>query len=443
MLEIDEELVPDDLEDEVTVVEELLDPEELAASAAGFEDDAGLDDAGPEDVGFEDVGLEDVGLEDVGFEDSSLQDSSLDDASFGEASFEEIIEAEPLEPDSVIEESEAPFEPSFEPELSFEPEPEPEPEPLLAQAIPRRAPQPDASQNAIMELDALEQAVLKELSTKGRRTNAAPAPVEPPVMQDAPAEPPPPVAAVEETLAGPGSAELGRIDHYLQQEMYDDALRELGRLEVAFPDDPEIARRRLQLKTKGVLLEEVPLAGADEQPEDLFADEEEFFDLARELEEELAEEEAMVEEATGKHEGEAELEEVFREFQKGVSEQLSEEDSDTHFNLGIAYREMGLLPEAIREFQIASRGEAYFIECCSMIAVCYVEQGISDQAAGWYRKALTAPDLTPEAKLALRYDLASALESAGDVGEAAEVFTEIATDDPAFRDVSTRLEQLS
>jgi hypothetical protein len=93
----------------------------------------------------------------------------------------------------------------------------------------------------------------------------------------------------------------------------------------------------------GVLLDQVETV--EEGSEELFADEEQYIDLAKELEAELAAEEAMVEEATGRGKGEAILEEVFREFQKGVEEQLSEEDADTHFNLGIAYREMGLLLE--------------------------------------------------------------------------------------------------
>jgi len=77
-----------------------------------------------------------------------------------------------------------------------------------------------------------------------------------------------------------------------------------------------------------------------------------------------------------------------------------------------------------------------------MIGVCFVEQGMSDQAAGWYRKALASETLTPEAKLALRYDLASALELSGDVQEAEDVLTKIASANPAYRDVSDRLSSI-
>lgn len=282
----------------------------------------------------------------------------------------------------------------------------------------------------------------------------APSEVAPaPVFADAPAPP----AAVEasgevevlgeelveitESLGGPAVSDLQQVDFFIEQELYEDAIRMLDALQREFPDDPEVAERRAALKAKGLLVDEGGMAG--EGAEELFADEEDYFDLAKELEEELAREEAMVEEATGRGKDEALLEEVFREFQKGVAEQLSEEDSDTHFNLGIAYKEMGLLPEAIREFQISSRDPKYYIESCSMIGVCYIEQGMADQGAEWYRKAMDVPDLSSDATLALRYDLASALEMAGDLAEAYSLFESVAAADPRYRDVAERISVLA
>ncbi|MEP6995809.1 MAG: tetratricopeptide repeat protein, partial [Acidobacteriota bacterium] len=80
--------------------------------------------------------------------------------------------------------------------------------------------------------------------------------------------------------------------------------------------------------------------------ENLFSDEQKFFNLAEELEKELSEE-AIAEEAAeiSSPQGEVSLEEIFREFKKGVEQQLSAEDYETHYNLGIAYKEMGLVDE--------------------------------------------------------------------------------------------------
>ncbi len=246
---------------------------------------------------------------------------------------------------------------------------------------------------------------------------------------------------LSDSLAGPNLEALDRLDFFIQQELLEDALRELQLLERDHADDPDIAQRRLTLKAKGVLIDSV-VDEAVEASEELFADEEDFFDLAKELEDELAEEEALVDEATGRGKDEALLEEVFREFQKGVAEQLSEEDSDTHFNLGIAYKEMGLLPEAIREFQISARDPAYFVESCSMIGVCYLEQGMAESAADWYQKALAAADLPPASRVALRYDLAASLELAGEIGQACDLYRELYGADPGFRDVADRLAYL-
>ncbi len=243
---------------------------------------------------------------------------------------------------------------------------------------------------------------------------------------------------ITETIGGPTTSELEQLDFFIAQELYEDAARILADLEVTYPEDPDLAQRRLTLKEKGVILVE-PEAPEVEPEEKLFAEEEEYIDLASELEKELAEEEAMVEEATGQGKDEALLEEVFREFQRGVAEQLSEEDSDTHFNLGIAYKEMGLLAEAIGEFQIASRDPDYRLEACSMIGVCYTEQGLHEEAVSWYRKALEIENLTMEARLAILYDLASALEASGDQDEASEVFGQVATMDPGYRDVLQRV----
>ena len=277
-------------------------------------------------------------------------------------------------------------------------------------------------------------------------------PAPPPVV-----EPPPPVqlpvepiseeevadelVEITDSFVGPSMGDLEQLDFFLDQELYDDAARVLAKLEEEHPDDPEVTSRRLKLKDVGVLLEQVETV--EEGAEELFADEEQYIDLAKELEAELAAEEAMVDEATGRGKGEAAFEEVFREFQKGVAEQLSEEDSDTHFNLGIAYREMGLLPEAIREFQVSSRDKSLFVESCSIIGVCYQEQGMWSEAADWYQKALVAPDISEDARLGLRYDLAAAYEGSGDVGQALEIFEEIAASNAGYRDIDEKMANLS
>jgi len=268
---------------------------------------------------------------------------------------------------------------------------------------------------------------------------------------------------------GPSFNELAQLDLFIDQELFEDAVGILEGLEDNFPGDPDLADRRQQLEGRVAAAKPPPVAEpskpvdvvetkAVSQPEvpppvvepvrtsdDIFADDGsgDYIDLAKELEEELAEEEAMVEEATGRGKGEAMLDEVFKEFQKGVAEQLSEEDSDTHFNLGIAYKEMGLLNEAITEFKVASHDPEFFVEACSMIGVCATELEQYEEATAWYQKALVAPNLSTDARTALRYELALAFERTGEIQQALGLFEEIQTHDPAYRDVGARLAALT
>jgi tetratricopeptide (TPR) repeat protein len=322
----------------------------------------------------------------------------------------------------------------------------------LAALMALLPPRAEAARSIAEPEDLEEEVIILDLDAAGEDLGMGPEAVESSgadlvfdldAVQDQPPSAATEQAAAEPPVDSPLAKALEQLDSFIDSDLHEDAIRLLGRLESEYGDDEEVAERRLALKAKGVLLEEVvsvPTGGSEE----LFADEEEsFVDLAKELEAELAEEEAMVEEATGKGKEEAILEEVFREFQRGVQEQLSEEDSDTHFNLGIAYKEMGLLPESIREFQVASRNPQFFVEACSMIGMCYMEQGMWSQAAEWYQKALTAPDLSEETRLALRYDLAASLESAGEVERAVDLYQEVVAQSPDYRDVSTRLDSLS
>ena len=60
--------------------------------------------------------------------------------------------------------------------------------------------------------------------------------------------------------------------------------------------------------------------------------------------------------------GDQALSDIFREFQKGVDKQLGKEDYETRYNLGIAYKEMGLVDEAIAEFQVAAKDEGRLLD---------------------------------------------------------------------------------
>ncbi|MGA9752958.1 MAG: tetratricopeptide repeat protein [Acidobacteriota bacterium] len=172
----------------------------------------------------------------------------------------------------------------------------------------------------------------------------------------------------------------------------------------------------------------------------------EYYDLASELSEALegleAEEESLFDESSKSPE-EMSFEEVFEEFKKGVERKVSEEDSATHYNLGIAYKEMELLDEAIGEFQIAARSPQYFVECCSMLGICFRQKGMVDLAEKWYRKGIEAPGFSDEAYIGLKYDLAETLLEQGRAPEAQDLFREVYAVNAHYRDIKDRVKPIS
>ena len=136
------------------------------------------------------------------------------------------------------------------------------------------------------------------------------------------------------------------------------------------------------------------------------------------------------------------LEEMGEDLAMGPDE---EDDPETHFNLGVAFREMNLLDEAIGEFQKVVKGAGKrpyppkYLQACSLLAICFMDKGMAPIAVKWYRRALETPDLDEESLLALQYDLGVAYEQAGDARRALEKFTEVYGQNIDFRDVAEKI----
>jgi tetratricopeptide (TPR) repeat protein len=143
------------------------------------------------------------------------------------------------------------------------------------------------------------------------------------------------------------------------------------------------------------------------------------------------------------------LKEVFEEFRAELGEMGAEdEDLETHYNLGIAFREMGLLEEAISEFQKVAkaneRGKAfrYAMQCCTLLGLAFMEKGQPSIAAIWYERALRTPGVDAESTLALRYDLGVAQESANDLDAALKSFSQVYAVNIDYRGVADRIAAL-
>ncbi len=355
----------------------------------------------------------------------------------------------------------APFEPEEEPAALAEEKP----------AAPARA----VRKSLDIDLDAtLAQisAVLEDTRSgrkPRRKTAVEPAeetlpPVEAPPPAAAPAveAPPAPVAQAapppEKAPATPPAARAPagpgiKVPLFTEEDLADFEIYDLGpasaakaspppKAAVPKPGPPAAAKK----PEPPPWLDEVGAepSGPVSEADQLFDDEQEFFDLAAELEQELRkEEESRGDEGVFGSPHEQTLEEIVEGFKRGVAEHLSPEDYETHFNLGIAYREMGLLDEAIGEFQLAAKDAGKLVDCCSLLGMCFLEKGLPGLAIKWYRRGLDRPGLTDDESLSLLYDLGNAYAIAGDSENAYKTFVDIYGTNSHYRDVVARLEELA
>jgi hypothetical protein len=144
------------------------------------------------------------------------------------------------------------------------------------------------------------------------------------------------------------------------------------------------------------------------------------------------------------------LAEMFGELKQDLESggASADEDPETHYNLGIAFREMGLLDEAIGELQKAcqsvDRGHPFpqIMQACTWLAQCFLEKGVPEAAVRWYDKALNVPGIDAETRVALHYELASSYETAGDKPSALKHFMDVYGNNIDYRDVSERIKAL-
>ncbi len=170
---------------------------------------------------------------------------------------------------------------------------------------------------------------------------------------------------------------------------------------------------------------------------------EDLFDLSTELEDEITQLEDDLARAKAVDEEEfLTPEEVISEFKKGVARTVDKEDHQTHYNLGIAYKEMGLLDEALHEFELASGNADLSIDCASMMGLCLMGKREFETAIGVYRKALARVSPQAEEALGLSYELGEAYLGHGNIHDAYKLFARIRDADPTFRDCRRRAKEL-
>ncbi len=140
--------------------------------------------------------------------------------------------------------------------------------------------------------------------------------------------------------------------------------------------------------------------------------------------------------------------ELKQELEEDVASGSNDDDPETHYNLGVAFREMGLLDEAIAELQkvctAIDRGHQFSqtVQTYTWLAQCFLDKEVPEAAIRWYEKALSIPGLDQESRVAINYELGSACETADDRPAALRHFTEVYGANIDYRDVAERIQAL-
>jgi len=133
---------------------------------------------------------------------------------------------------------------------------------------------------------------------------------------------------------------------------------------------------------------------------------------------------------------------LLRHFKEGVSRSLGDEDFESRYDLGVAYKEMGLLDDAITEFQKALRSRAHRLPAYEALGQCFVEQERFQVATTVLSRALHEPGLDDGQRVGVLYLLAHSCEALQRWSEARSYFQRVHDTDTKFRDVAARLAAL-
>lgn len=139
------------------------------------------------------------------------------------------------------------------------------------------------------------------------------------------------------------------------------------------------------------------------------------------------------------------FEDAFSEFKKGIEQIVRPEDIETHYDLGLSYREMDLFDDAISEFQQAmnaSRGQPKELDCLTMIALCQIATGRLDDAEQTLNDGFISTAITPASESALRFELAALYELQNRSSDALTEFQRVEEYDATYRDVGERIAKL-
>ena len=263
--------------------------------------------------------------------------------------------------------------------------------------------------------------------------------------------------AEDDRVAAMLRQELESVDFYIAQGYIDIAIDTLDLLAQQCGDNPDIISRREQIsQLQSGAVPETAASPVIEQGGVVITND---FDIAPASPEPAPEPEISFnvpvaaapdnEPAPAALVIDAGLAEIFEEYRESSERDAPPNgDYETHYNLGLAYKDMDLFEDALEEFQMAasltspSDGTGRYLQCCNLLGHCFVQTGAPEVAVKWFAKGLNAANVSDEERMALTYEIGAAYEQAGDLHHALESFTEVYGNNVSYRNVNERVKTL-
>ncbi len=222
------------------------------------------------------------------------------------------------------------------------------------------------------------------------------------------------------------AADLEEAEFYIQQGLYVEAEKLCSDVLAFAPDSEECQQKLTEIHQYLHTKTEEPVAESTDLPAELSTEDfPEFPDVAESVD--------VLTDETDKEQ---------KVFRTDVDEQIAADDMESHYNLGIAYREMGLLDDAVSEFTKAEKDPSRYVDCQTLKGLCYSEKGEFDGAELVFQQALDSPHLEEEQRLSLGYELARLYESAERLEDALSCYQSVMEQDHNYRDIREKIAAL-
>jgi tetratricopeptide (TPR) repeat protein len=118
------------------------------------------------------------------------------------------------------------------------------------------------------------------------------------------------------------------------------------------------------------------------------------------------------------------------------------EDEGSHYDLGLAYREMGLLDAAVAQLHDALAAGESALASLEVLGECYLDLGDHEKALAVLQRAMSLESAGAMDLLGVRYLRGRCEEAIGEIEAARESYASVIAIEPRFRDAAARLERL-